>query len=346
MKVLILKPSSLGDVVHALPVARALRRHRPDARIHWFLNRELAPLLEGDPDVERIVPFDRRGWSRPLGWPEAFVTLRHLREARYDLILDLQSLARTALIGWISRGGLVVGLDDPREGAPAWHDVSIPRPSWGTHAVDWYLAALQPLGVPAGPVEIEGWLPRRESVAAPLRARWQSGGEIWIGLQPGARWSTKRWPAERFAAVARGLTAWDPRIHVAVLGGRDDAGLGATIAGLAGARVQDFTGRLTLPELIEWLRLTACLVTNDTGPMHLAVAVGTPVVALFGPTAPERTGPYGRMADVLRGTAPCAPCLKDSCRYTEPLACLNSLTPARVLGEVRRHLGSRIGGVP
>lgn len=340
MKVLILKPSSLGDVVHALPVARALRRHRPDTRIHWFLNRELAPLLEGDPDIERLIPFDRRGWSRPLGWPDAWSTLRRIRQARYDVILDLQSLARTALIGWIARGGLVIGLDDPREGAPAWHDISIPRPSWDTHAVDWYLAALKPLGIPAGP--IVDWLPTRQSVAAPLRARWSSRGEIWVSLQPGARWMTKRWPVERFAAVARGLTALDERLHVAVLGGRDDAALGAAIAGQAGPRVQDFTGRLTLPELIEWLRLTACLVTNDTGPMHLAVAVGTPVVALFGPTAPERTGPYGRLSDVLRGTAPCAPCLKDSCRHVEPLACLNSLTPGRVLVEVQRHLPARV----
>ncbi|MFM7101489.1 MAG: glycosyltransferase family 9 protein [Verrucomicrobiota bacterium] len=341
MKVLILKPSSLGDVVHALPTVRALRRHRPEARLHWFLNRELAPLLEGDPDVERLIPFDRQGWGRPLGWPEVWSTLRQLRQARYDVILDLQSLARTALIGWVARGGMVIGLDDPREGAPAWHDVSIPRPSWDTHAVDWLRATLGPLGLPDEPVRVEGWLPRRESVAAPLRARWHSGGQTWIALQPGARWMTKRWPVGYFAAVARELTALDPGIHVAVLGGRDDAALGAAIAGVAGPRVFDFTGKLTLPELVEWLRMTTCLVTNDTGPMHLAVAVGTPVVALFGPTAPERTGPYGRGADVLRGTAPCAPCLRDSCRQAEPLACLQSIPPARVLAAVRRHLPAR-----
>lgn len=337
MKVLVIKPSSLGDVVHALPVARHLRRHRPDASIHWFLNRELVPLLEGDPDIERIIPFDRHGWLGPLGWPDAWQTLRKLRAERYDLILDLQGLARSGLIGWLANGARVVGVDDSREGAPLFHDRSVPRPTGTRHAVDWYLAVLRELGIPTdGSIE---WMPTRSWAAAPAKARIEGSGQVWIGLQPGARWMNKRWPVESFAALAREL-AEDPAVRLAVFGGGADASLGAAIAAAVPGRVTDFCGKLSLPEVAEWLRLCRMLVTNDTGPMHIAAAVGTPVVALFGPTSPERTGPYGQLSSVVRVPLPCAPCMKDTCRNAETLACLRRITPGEIARTVRERLAA------
>ncbi len=341
MKVLILKPSSLGDVVQALPVARLVRAHHPEARIDWFLNRELSPLLEGDPDLHRVVPFDRKGWVGPLGWPEAWSTVRGLRAERYDWVIDLQSLARTGTIAWLAKGALTIGLDDPREGAPGFHDISVPRRSPTTHAVDWYLDVLQHLGVPVH--RRFEWLPAKEWAAAPVRARCSEPGTRWIGLQPGARWLNKRWPAEYFAALARSLSA-DPSLRIAVFGGRDDASLAAPILAAAPGRVLDLCGRIGLPELVEWLRRCAVLVTNDTGPMHIAAALGTPVVAPFGPTAAERTGPYGQLDRVVRVSLPCAPCLKPTCRFEEPMACLRRIQPERVLADVLRILAARPPG--
>ena len=341
MKVLILKPSSLGDVVQALPVARLIRAHRPEAEIDWFLNRELAPLLEGDPDLRGIIPFDRKGWVGPLGWPEAWSTLRSLRTRRYDWVIDLQSLARTGAIAWLANGGFTIGLDDGREGAPGFHDFSVPRPTPATHAVDWYLGVLRHLGIPVH--RNFEWLPAREWAAAPVRARCAEPGTRWIGLQPGARWTNKRWPVESFAVLAR-MLARDPSLRIAVFGGRDDAALGAAIAAASPGRVQDFCGRLGLPELVEWLRACAVLVTNDTGPMHIAAAVGTPVVAPFGPTAATRTGPYGQIDTILRVNLACAPCLKPTCRNDEPMACLTRIDPERVHAEVRRRLSQAIPG--
>ncbi len=170
MKILILKPSSLGDVVQALPVARLLRRQIAGARIHWWLNRDLLPLLDGDPDIEKIVPFDRKLWGSPLGLPDAFSTVRTLRSERYDWVIDLQSLARSALLGWVARGAWTVGLDDPREGAPALYDLAVPRRTFSTHAVEWYLDVVRALGVPVD-LDFE-WMPRRASVEARLKRHW------------------------------------------------------------------------------------------------------------------------------------------------------------------------------
>lgn len=336
MKVLILKPSSLGDVVQALPVARLLKRHRPETQISWWLNRELTPLLEGDPDLTRIIPFDRKDWGHLEGIPLAFSEIRALRRERFDWIIDLQSLARSAVVGWLARGGLTIGLDDRREAAPAFYDVAVPRPSYDTHAVDWYLQVLRRLEIP---VHFDfAWLPVRPEIAASVRTRCPEPDAPWIALQPGARWENKRWPREHFIELARHLHRVRPDLRMVILGGHADQSLGTAIAAAAGPYALDLTGRLSLWEMVEWLRHCRLMVTNDTGPMHVAAALGKPVVGLFGPTEPARTGPYGAGHQILRESLPCAPCLKAECHWNEPLACLRQLSPVRVAAAVLARL--------
>lgn len=329
MKILILKPSSLGDVVQALPVARLLKRHWPAAEIHWWLNRELVPLLEGDPDLTEVIPFDRRLWGRIEGIPLAFSEIRRIRHLRFDWVIDLQSLARSALLGWLARGGMSIGLDDRREAAPAFYDVAVARPSAKTHAVDWYLEVLRQLKVP---VHFNfDWLPRRPEVAARVAARCPDLSARWVALQPGARWMNKRWPVEAFAIFAQQLLAAEPQLRVVVLGSQMEQSLGAAISTAGGPRCLDLTGRLSLPEMVEWLRLSVLMVTNDTGPMHVAAALGRPVAGLFGPTDPALTGPYGAGHLILRTELPCVPCEKPACHWSEPLACLRRIPPERVV---------------
>ncbi len=332
MKILILKPSSLGDVVQALPVARLLKRHWPGAEIHWWLNRELVPLLEGDPDLTQVIPFDRRLWGRIEGFPLAFSEIRRLRRLRFDWIIDLQSLARSALVSWLAKGGMSIGLDDRREAAPAFFDVAVSRPGASAHAVDWYLEVLRQLKVPVH-FDFE-WLPRRPDVAATVAARCPDLSARWVALQPGARWRNKRWPVEAFAVFARQLLAADPGLRLVVLGSHQEQSLGATISAAGGPRCLDLTGRLSLPEMVEWLRLCVLMVTNDTGPMHVAAALGRPVVGLFGPTDPALTGPYGPGHLILQTELPCAPCQKPECHWSEPLACLRRISPEEVVKAV------------
>lgn len=332
MKVLILKPSSLGDVVQALPVARLLHRARPDAEIHWWLNRELLPLLEGDPDIARVIPFDRKRLGRLSGIPRLISHLNTLRSERYDWVIDLQSLARSAFVSWYARGGFTIGLDDRREGAPAFYDQAVPRAGFTTHAVDWYLDVLRALGIPVD----RGfeWLPPRPEVFRLLRCRIPAIEPDCIALQPGARWDNKRWPLGHFRQLIGQLRSRLPRTQILILGGDGDRPLGAALAGEGRAGVVDLTGQLDLQELIEVMRRVRALVTNDTGPMHIAAALGRPVVGLFGPTEPARTGPYGPGHRILRHELPCSPCMKSRCRWRDPIACLVGIAPRLVADEV------------
>lgn len=336
MKILILKPSSLGDVVQALPVLRLLKRHLPQSEIFWWIEAGLAPLLQGDPDLTGVVLFERRGWAAPRNWVRLGRSIAWMRRQQFDWVIDLQCLARSASIAWLTNGKLLVGLDEPREGARGFYDIVARRRSFHTHAVDWYLGVLELLRVPAD--QRFEWLPSRTEISQNLRRKWPVADAPWVLFQPGARWPNKRWPVEFYSELQRRLARWRPDLRFAVLGGAEDRALGEAIAGAGAERCLDLTGRLSLPEMAEWIRLGRLMVSNDTGPMHVAAAVGTPIVALFGPTTPQRTGPYGQLGHVLQLQLPCVPCMRARCRHTPFMECLRELSPEMVCATVQRRL--------
>ena len=268
LKILILKPSSLGDVVHALPVLRLLKLHLPHSEIFWWLESSLIPLLEGDPDLAGIFPFQRNTLSKPSRWPGIWTGIRAMRDERHDWAIDLQGLARSGFNTWLANADLSIGLDNAREGnregARLFYDIIAPRSAPGTHAVDRYLAVLPELGAPVH--KNFQWLPVRPGVAAMVRARWQPGTARWVALLPGARWDNKRWPLEYFQEVARRLPGQTDDMKFVIVGGKDDRALGAAIAAANPERCLDLTGLTSLPELIEWLRLCNLVITNDSGP--------------------------------------------------------------------------------
>lgn len=336
MKILILKPSSLGDVVQALPVLRLLKRHRPETEVWWWVNAELASLLEDDPDLAGVIRFERRGWGSPRRWLEFWRQLHWMRAQQFDWVIDLQALARSGAIAWLADGQRLVGLDDAREGAPGFYDTAVPRPSFHAHAVDWYLKVLPVLGVPVS--NHFTWLPPRPAVAAAIREKWAVNSDAWLAVLPGARWENKRWPADRFAEVVRQLATHRADLRFVILGGGDDKPLGKMISHAAPDRCLDLTGATSLLEMVEWLRLSRAVLTGDTGPMHAAAALGKPLVALFGPTEPRRTGPYGRLDSVVRCDLPCAPCLKSRCRWSSPMECLTAISTEAVVERVSQAL--------
>ena len=338
MKILLLKPSSLGDVIQALPVLRLLKRHLPAAEIFWWIDSNLAPLLEGDPDLAGVVRFERRRWAAPRHWPEMLRSIRWMRAQKFDWVIDLQCLARSGAFAWLANGQFLIGLDEVREGARGFYDVAVRRASFHTHAVDWYLAVLPRLGVPVH--KNFQWLPERPEVAAAVKRKWRTDGARWIALQPGARWPDKRWPAEHFAELARRLAADYSDARFAVLGVAGDKPLGEIISRSAPGRCLNLCGQTSLPEMVEWLRLCDLMITDDTGPMHAAAALGKPLVALFGPTEPRRTGPYGHLESALRIDLPCSPCMKAHCVYEKPNECLKAISPAMVFERVQKQLQS------
>jgi lipopolysaccharide heptosyltransferase II len=336
LKILILKPSSLGDVVQALPVLRLLKLHFPKSEIYWWIDPNLAPLLENDPDLAGVFLFQRKRWSSPLRWGEMLGSIFEMRRKQFDWVIDLQGLARSGTFAWLANGGLTIGVADSREGAPGFYDVAVPRPSKETHAVDWYLNVVKTLGVPVH--QNFAWLPPHVETRNAIEKKWQVGQSHWIVINPGARWLNKRWPVEYFAELVKRLAAQNRERRFVILGGKEDRSLGEVIAPAEPQRCLDLTGQTSLPEMIEWIRLSELIVTNDTGPMHVAAALGKPVVAMFGPTNPNRTGPYGQIGEALRIDLPCSPCLKDFCTYKKPLECLRAMTPQVVEREIERRL--------
>ncbi len=336
MKILILKPSSLGDVIQALPVLRLLKLHYRDADIFWWIDSALALLIEGDPDLTDIVRFARKRWAKPQHWPEMLRSIRWLRAQNFDLVIDLQCLARSGAFAWLARGKFLIGLDEAREGARGFYDLAVPRKSFHTHAVDWYLSVLPPLGVPVH--KNFTWLPERPAITAVINSKLKTQSSKLILLQPGARWKNKCWPVKYFAEVVHTLSEQFPNAHFGVIGDRNDQPLGEIISQAAPEKVLNLCGATSLPEMIEWIRRGDLLITNDTGPMHVAAALGKPLVALFGPTSPERTGPYGQLENVLRLNLPCSPCLSSRCAIEQTDECLRALPPALVCARVEKLL--------
>ena len=289
------------------------------------------------------VLFKRERWTSPVHWPEMLRSIQWMRARQFDWVIDLQGLFRSAIFAWLARGDLVVGLDNPREGgregASGLYDLAVGASE--THAVSRYLSILPALGVPKH-MNFQ-WLPERPGIAANVRSKWPQAAAArtrWIAIQPGARWPTKCWPAEHFAELTRLFAQNVPDVRFAVMGGAEDKPRGEIIFHAAPDRVLNLCGETTLPEMIEWLRLCSLMVTNDTGPMHAAAALGVPTVALFGPTDAQNTGPYGQLENVMRIDLPCSPCLKSYCRWKNPMECLTAISPKMVFEFAGKRLGN------
>lgn len=329
MKVLILKPSSLGDIIHALPVLRLIKLQRPDWRVHWWIAKHFAPLFEMDRDIAALHYFERQAWGGVQGIRRSFSRITQMREEQFDLVLDLQGLARSALHGWAVRGGYTIGLQQHREGAALFYDELIERPEREAHMVDWCRAVLPRMGISAaGQYE---WLPARPWLAGKLSEQGFDPAYRWMILCPGARWPSKQWPVDSFDRLMDELAG--KMVRFAVVGSGSESELGQRLAQRGDCL--DLTGRTTLPELAEWLRAATVVVTNDSGPMHVAAAVGTPVVALFGPTSASKTGPYEAKGTVLLAdSSGCEACARGLSYRAEGHTCMQSIDPEQVAAAV------------
>ncbi len=321
-RILFIKPSSLGDIIHAMPALAALRRTHPSASVTWLVKRQWSGLVERIDGVDRVWAVDPglKGWLSQVP---------ALRAERFDVAVDLQGLFRSAAMGWLSGASHRVGFANAREGGAWWYNQRVPVPTTEMHAVDRYLLAAEAMGaVKPGIAEFRFRIPQadHDEVARLLDRTGAASEARWVAMNVSARWPTKRWPAASFAAMA------DRLIHegygpVLFIGGPDERADVAAVRGLMKAESYDLSGALTVGLLPAFLQKAAQLVTNDSGPMHIAAAVGTPVVALFGPTSPARTGPYGSGHRVLTHEIPCRPCFQRSCTNAQQLACLTGITP-------------------
>jgi heptosyltransferase-1 len=321
LQILLVKLSSFGDVLHALPTLEALRQAYPEAHLTWLVEAAYAPLLAGHPALNEV-------WVAPRLRPAEFFSgpnparlgrlVRQLRARPFDLVLDLQGLLKSAVWVALARSPRKVGYDRTREFSYLALTERVPPFDPEAHAVRRYLNLAHYLGAPSTPPRFRLGLDAAADLGALLPGK---PGRPLAVLHPGARWVSKLWPPASWARLAEWLN--QRGFQVAVTGSRADHELAAEILGQSQAPILNLAGATSLAQLAAILRKTSLAVTTDTGAMHLAAALDTPVVALFGPTAPWRTGPFGPGHQVVRLDLPCSPCFKRQC--PEP-RCLTDLT--------------------
>lgn len=327
-RILILKPSAIGDVVHTLPILNLLRRRFPAAHIAWLVTPACAGLLEGHPQLDEVVRFERREYGRGYRSPRAawrlFQFMQSLRGRNFDLVLDLQGLLRSGWIAWRTRAPYRVGFANAREGAPLFYNHRVEVATTEQHAIDRYLTLAQAVGCERGPVEYVFAVDDqdRRHVASMVPERYAV-------LMPGANWETKRWPAERFAAMVKPLR--EQFGLSSIIAGGLDAGPMAAMA----PEAVNLVGRTNLRQLVALLERAELVIANDSGPMHVAAALGRPLVTPYGPTNPVRTGPYQLDGSVIRLDIPCSPCYSRKCSH---VSCLNSLGVEPVLQSAAQQL--------
>lgn len=304
-RILIIRPSALGDVARSVGVLYSLRRAYPAAQIDWLVQDSFADVIAAHPDLSGVVPFPRASfsrWMRTGRVDRVLGFLSSLRARRYDLVLDCQGLARSGLFARATGAPVRVGHANARE--LGWLGVNVRVPgSIEAHSVDRMLSLLTPLGVVAHAGE------RAMRLYTPAEgAQWAGGHpmlmERYALLAPTSRWPAKQWPADRFAQLAKALL--DQGVRVVLVGAASERAQVAPLLDLAQSndRVLDLIGKTSLAHLMGVIERAALVVANDSAALHIAVGFNRPLVALYGPTRVHRVGPYRRERDVIQRVSP------------------------------------------
>jgi lipopolysaccharide heptosyltransferase I len=333
VRALLVRLSSIGDVVHTLPALAAL--HRAGWETDWVVEPPARILLEQNPLVGQVVVAPAR---RGFGWTKALAALRTLRQQRYDAALDFQGLWKSAAWARLSGARRVVGFARPWRREPASALLigeHVGLPPGREHVIDKTLSLLGPLGIEATGLR-EFPLPYSEEITARVEGGLRDlSVEDFVILNPAGGWASKLWPAERFGEVAQGLRKRG--LRAVVTWGPGEEGLADRVVAFSdGAAVRSFP--TTLLDYVELARRARLVVAADTGPLHLACAVATPVVALFGPTDPARNGPFDPSDEVVRRTPSCAPCYSRTCQRHAGI--MAEIPVAEVLNVAERRLAS------
>ncbi len=331
-KILIIKPSSLGDIIHALPVLPILHAGFDRPEIHWVVARQFYGILEDHPLIDVLWIIDKDSWKKPSS---IFSTLGELgrlasglRREKFDLVIDLQGLLRSAMIGLFTGTGARAGFNAAREGARYTYRYKI-RTAVEMHAVDKNV--LLALALTCTDHDISFPLPpldRRPEISRLLDPEYAV-------IVPSAGTLVKRWPAGYFAELVSRLP-----LQSVIVGAPSDRALADEIVAQSHGRALSIAGRTSLRELASVIQGAKFLVSADSGPMHLAAALDVPVFAIFGPTSSLRTGPYGKIHTVIRKDMPCSPCY--SRKPCPDWRCMTEITPDRVLDEIAKATAARM----
>ena len=333
-RVLLIKPSALGDVVTAMPVLRGLRRTFPEAHLAWLVATPFAPLIAHDGDLDEVILFDRRrlgrAWRSPAAGRALGNLLRGLRAGRFDWVIDLQGLLRSALFAAATRARVRAGFADARECAATFYTHRIAAVA--AHTVDRNIELARAMGIDARPSDMTLQVaPAASEFAERLLRRegLRRGG--FLACVPPTRWKTKQYPERYWRKVVADLAG---RTRVVLLGAAGDRALCERIAASGPSGVVNLAGQTGVGEMAAVIAAAAGVVCCDSAAKFIANAVGTDVVVLVGPTRLERTGPYPT-GTALLADVPCQGCLQRRCRH---VTCMQSIRPSEVVCEATKML--------
>lgn len=341
--ILIIKLSAIGDVVHSLPLLEVIRKNFTQSKIDWLVEEDASQIIVGHPYLDHVIVSLRNSWQkrllkgngRSLVIQELISFLKELRGTEYDLIIDLQGLFKSGILTALSKGKRKIGMSGSREGGRLFLNERPVPVDYEQHAVDRYLKVADYLDCKA--VKWKGKIPIFESdkkLVNELLGTEVAQERPIVAINPMAKWKTKLWEPERFAVLADRLKD-ELSCEIMFTGSKGDQAIVEDILGKMKIRSLSLAGRTSLKELAYLYTNCRAFVTTDTGPMHIAAAMGCPVIALFGPTAPWRTGPYGQGHKIVREEIDCSPCFKKRCGH---MSCMKKITVDRVFDAVREAL--------
>lgn len=329
-RICLIKPSALGDVVQTLPILPVLKARFPDAQISWVIRDSFANLLEAHPQIDEVIPFSRRS-SVPYWWG----FLKDLKKRQFDLVLDLQGLMRTGVMTAATRARWRIGIEAAREGSHLAYNMTIPETSRFVPAYQKYWNVADAFG--SGKTSRETRIFISDEDKAWARKTLSAGEQSCptLAIHAGAQWITKRWPPESFAAVgAKAIRHF--RCNIVLVGTADERPLTSQIEQLLHkfvptGRVLNLAGQTSLKQLAAVLMETDYLLTNDSGPMHLAAGLGTPVTGIFTCTSALRSGPPGDQHELVSTNVDCAASYQKRCpkRGPQNLCCMDELEVTR-----------------
>ena len=339
MNILIIKLSAIGDVVQTLPALEAIKRTYPDSDITWVVEEAAAGILDGHPLISRLLVSRRKAWTRMLKNPYSFFQgvgniirfLCELRSTRYDIAIDFQGLLKSGILIGLARAQRKIGFDRTRELSFLFLNERLPAYDIERHALERYLDVARYLGAKDPVPECSLPVERELSLITQRIESLNPERRPVVAINPVARWRSKLWSERKFAELADRLIG-ERNAVVIFTGGPDDRAADARIISMMKQQAVNWAGETTLKELAALASLCAVFITTDTGPMHLAAAAGGRVVALFGPTAPWRTGPYGPAHAVIRAGLSCSPCFKRDC--DDNVRCMEEITVDDVMGKI------------
>ena len=318
-QILVIKPSSLGDILHVFPALQLLKQYFPQAELDFLVNPEFAPLLDFSPFAvrERIIFERKKLASARTAPPEFFKLLKSLRKRQYDLVIDFQGLLRSALVARMAsctKGG-IYGFASPRE--------PLARLFYSHHAVTQAVHAVEKNVELVNRVTGYTDIPPVPDVPAAFNCQdfIDKLPERFILLMPGARWESKCFPVELFAETAKNIHKATPSLHFIIAGSKAEIPAAQKLSELLPEKfpVLDYTGQTSLPELFELIRHAQAVVCNDSGPMHIAALMQVPVFAFFGPTNPDKTGPWKQRSNVFSNNVSCSGCMNRKCPKSETI---------------------------